>query len=155
MEQSELRSILRQNYPRERTHLLPALHLVRHELGHLPDWALQVVGWHLHVPASEVYGAATSYSELRISAPGRHLVRVCSGLSCWHNGGRQLLEGLVGRLAIQPGMTTPDGGITLEESSCGFLCPMAPAVEVDGVWRGRVTAEDIYDQLQGPILIPD
>ncbi len=148
MEQSELRSMLRQKYPRERTHLLPALHLVQHELGHLPDWALQVVGWHLRVPASEVYGAATSYSELRIKSPGRHLLRVCSGLSCWHNGGRQLLEELVGRLAIQPGMTTPDGRITLEESPCGFLCPMAPALEVDGVWRGRVTAGDIAGQIE-------
>lgn len=152
MDQSELRAILRQKYPRERTHLLPALHLVQGELGYLPEWALQVVGWHLRVPASEVYGAATSYSELRIISPGRHLVRVCSGLSCWHNGGRQLLEELEGHLAIQPWDTGPDGGITLEETPCGFLCPMAPAVQVDGIWRGRVSAEDILEQLQGPQL---
>ncbi len=152
MDQSELRAILRQKYPRERTHLLPALHLVQGELGYLPEWALQVVGWHLRIPASEVFGAATSYSELRINSPGRHLVRVCSGLSCWHNGGRQLLEELEGHLAIRPGDAsgdaTQDVGITLEETPCGFLCPMAPAVQVDGIWRGRVSAAEIIQQLQ-------
>ena len=156
MDQNELRAILRQKYPRERTHLLPALHLVHLELAYLPEWALQVVGWHLRVPASEVYGTATSYSELRIIPPGRHLVRVCSGLSCWHNGGRQLLEELEGHWAIQPGDAsgdaTQDGGITLEETPCGFLCPMAPAVQVDGIWRGRVRVEDIFEQLPGPQL---
>ena len=155
MDQSELRPILRQKYPRERTHLLPALHFVHGELGYLPEWALQVVGWHLRIPASEVFGAATSYSELRINSPGRHLVRVCSGLSCWHNGGRQLLEELEGYLASQPGDTAPDGGITLEETPCGFLCPMAPAAQVDGIWRGRVAAEDIFEQLQSSPRISD
>ena len=107
-----------------------------------------MVGWHLRIPASEVYGAATSYSELRINTPGRHLVRVCTGLSCWHSGGRQLLEELQARWAVQPGETTSDGGITLEETPCGFLCPMAPAAQVEGIWRGRVIAEDIIQQLQ-------
>jgi NADH:ubiquinone oxidoreductase subunit E len=155
MDQNELRPILRQKYPRDRTHLLPALHFVQGELGYLPEWALQVVGWHLRIPASEVFGAATSYSELRINSPGRHLVRVCSGLSCWHNGGRQLLEELEDHLAIQPENTNQDEGITLEETPCGFLCPVAPAVQVDGIWRGRVTAGDIIQQLQDLSRIPD
>ena len=69
--QSDLRRILRETFPeRNRDALLPALHLLQHEHGHLPEWALQVVGWHLRVPASEIYGAATSYSELRIGIPG-------------------------------------------------------------------------------------
>jgi len=121
------------------------LHYLQEEFGHLPDWALQTVAWHLRVPPSEVYGAATSYSELRIAAPGRHVVRVCNGLSCWHNGGRGLIESLSGQLGLQPGETAMDSRVTLEETPCGFLCPMAPAVEVDGRWRGRVSAADIPD----------
>ena len=61
-----------------------------------------------------------------------------------------MLEELQDHLAIQPGNTNQDGGITLEETPCGFLCPVAPAVQVDGIWRGRVTAGDIIQQLQGP-----
>jgi NADH:ubiquinone oxidoreductase subunit E len=143
MNRSDLRPMLREMFPPERTYLLPALHYLQEEFGHLPDWALQTVAWHLRVPPSEVYGAATSYSELRIDAPGRHLVKVCNGLSCWHNGGRSILELLSGQLGVQPGETGTNSRVTLEETPCGFLCPMAPVVEVDGRWRGRVAAADI------------
>lgn len=143
MDRNELRPALRRQFPRERTHLLPALHFLQHEFGHLPEWALEIVGWHLRIPASEVYGAATSYSELRINPPGRHLVRVCGGLACWYAGGRELLEQLSSQRNLQPEQPAPDGGITLEETACGFLCPMAPAVEVDGRWHGRVTMEHL------------
>ena len=51
MQPSELRPMLRQMFPPERAYLLPALHYLQEELGHLPEWALQVVGWHLRVPA--------------------------------------------------------------------------------------------------------
>ena len=74
MEREELRPLLRRKFPPHRTYLLPALHFLQEELGHLPEWALQVVAWHLRTPASVVYGAATSYTELRIQAPAPHLV---------------------------------------------------------------------------------
>ena len=141
MERDELRPLLRQKFPPERNSLLPALHFLQHEFGYLPDWALQLVGWHLRVPASEVYGAATSYTELRVAQPGRHLVRVCNGLSCWHGGGREILERLIQSLGIQPGETSDGGRVTLETTPCGFLCALAPAVEVDGCWRGRAGGE--------------
>ena len=148
MERSELRPILRGKFPPERTYLLPALHYLQEEFGHLPDWAMQTVAWHLRVPASEVYGAATSYSELRIKAPGSHVVRVCDGLTCWHSGGESLLEDLSSQLGIQPAETHLDRRITLERTPCGFLCPMPPAVEVDGRWRGRVSGSEIPDMIR-------
>ena len=147
MDQRQLRSILIDQFSRERTQLLPALHLVQHELGHLPDWALQVVSGHLRVPASEVYGAATSYPELRLLAPGRHLVRVCTGLSCWQDGGQELLKDLTDQLNPEPAETGGDDGVTVGEVPCGFLCPLAPAVEVDGRWVGRATAQVVVQQI--------
>ena len=149
MNRQELRPILRQKFPRERAYLLPALHFLQQELGLLPDWALQTVSWHLRVPASEVYGAATSYSELRLRAPGRHLVRVCAGLACWQAGGQEALDTLSTQLGILPGQATADGRVTLETTPCAFLCPLAPAVELDGHWQGRVTAESIARQVEG------
>ena len=149
MERSELRPLLRRKFPRQRDSLLPALHYLQGELGHLPEWALQIVGWHLRVPASEVYGAATSYTELRIHPPGDHVIRVCQGIACRYNGGRELLEELAAALGIRSGRTTADGAVTLEETPCGFLCAVAPAVQVDGQWAGRAKAEDVTDRIRG------
>lgn len=135
MQRSELRPILQEKFPRERTHLLPVLHYLQDEFGHLPEWALQIVGWHLRIPASEVYGAATSYGGLRIEEPRQHVVRVCTGLSCWHSGGQELWE------SLRQQWSDNAREVTLEETPCGFLCAMAPAVEIDGQWHGRVTPE--------------
>ena len=149
MERNQLRPTLREMFPRERTHLLPALHFLQHEFGYLPGWALQIVSWHLRVPASEVYGAATSYTELRLEDPGEHLVRVCAGLSCWHSGGRELIRLISDRLARAPADSPREARTTLEETACGYICAMAPAVEVDGQWYGRVTARDLSDLVGG------
>ena len=148
-DQKSLRALLRDKFPRNHGQLLPALHYLQHEFGYLPDWAMEVVGWHLGIPASEVYGAATSYTELRISQPGDHTLRVCTGLSCRMNGGNDLLGVVSTELRVHPGETTPDGAITFEETSCGFLCAMAPAVEWDGAWKGRATAESVRALIQG------
>ena len=115
----------------------------------MPEWALQVVAWHLRTPASVVYGAATSYTELRIDAAGQHLVRVCAGLSCWHGGGRELLSELSAALGVASGETSQDGGVTLEETACAYRCPLSPLVEVDGVWHGRAVASEVMGQVEG------
>ena len=135
--------MLRERFPREHGQLLPALHYLHHEFGYLPDWGMDVVGWHLGIPASEVYGAATSYTELRIAPPGKHTLRVCTGLSCRMDGGGDLLSEAAAELGTHPGETSEDGSITLKETACGFLCAVAPAVEWDGEWLGRATAESV------------
>ena len=148
MDRNELRRTLRQRFPRERTHLLPALHYLQEEFGYLPGWAMEVVGWHLRVPSSEIYGAATSYTELRIQEPGAHVLRVCTGMSCWLSGGNALLGAASTTLDVQPG-ETGNGNVTLEESPCGFMCGVAPVIEWDGRWFGRVTTDMVAGLVDG------
>ena len=132
--QSELRRALRDHFPeRNRDNLLPVLHLLQHEYGYLPEWALQVVGWHLRVPASEVYGAATSYSELRLDPPSPRSIVVCTGLACWQSGSEELLTAAVER-------QDPEDATGVTTTACAFMCGLAPAVRVNGTWRGRVDA---------------
>ena len=136
MDQRELRRRLVERFPRERRYLLPALHYIHDEFGHLPEYALQMAAWHLRVPASEVYGSATSYTELRVEVPAEHIVRVCTGLSCLLNGARSVLE------AAQEAAANLES-TAVEERACAFLCAAAPVVEVDHESRGRVTAESV------------
>ncbi len=130
-------------FPRERTWLLPALQAVQEVVGYLPDWALTDTGRHLRVPASEVYGVATHYPEFRRLPRGMHHVRVCTGVSCALSGGRSLLDAIGLRHNVKAGDAGADKELTVEEADCFFECSVAPLVEVDGVYRGRVTFEDI------------
>src|SRR3972149_2136573 len=73
--------------PRGRPGPLPALDAVQRAQGSVSPGALDVIAAHLRVPASEVWGVATHYPELRLTPPGRRLVRVCAGVSCRIGGG--------------------------------------------------------------------
>ncbi len=137
-DRNTLRSKLREKFPRNHGQLLPALHFLQHEFGYLPDWAMEVVGWHLGIPSSEVYGAATSYTELRVEKPGSTTVRVCTALSCAVTGSLDILNALEKELDLDVGNTSDNNEFTLEETPCGFLCAMAPAIEVNGSWHGRL-----------------
>lgn len=145
-DRNSLRRELRERFPRNHGQLLPALHYLHHEFGHLPDWAMEVVGWHLGIPSSEVYGAATSYTELRIEKPGATIVRVCTALSCAAAGSLQVLDAIGSEFDVCADSTTSENGsVTLEQVPCGFLCAMAPAIEVNGQWHGRLDTESALE----------
>src|SRR5918996_5742005 len=101
-------------YPRERTWLLPALRDAQHEDGWLSPDTLDAIAAHLRVPASEVWGVATHYPELRLARPGKKLVRVCTGVTCATRGARALVTECERRLGLRTGETSPDGAVTLE-----------------------------------------
>lgn len=150
-DRNSLRRELRERFPRNHGQLLPALHYLHHEFGHLPDWAMEVVGWHLGIPSSEVYGAATSYTELRIEEPGSSVVRVCTALSCAAAGSLEILEVISSEFAVSTGEISDDCSLTLEQVPCGFLCAMAPAVEVNGQWHGRLDSEAALKIVRGAL----
>lgn len=129
--------------------MLPALHFLQHEFGYLPDWAMEVVGWHLGIPSSEVYGAATSYTELRIERPAAHVIRVCMGLSCMLNGAKGIFDAVEGESRSRSDDGNGDREIAVEETPCAFLCGLAPVVEIDGHWRGRATPDEVRSLVRG------
>ncbi|MBI3826884.1 MAG: NAD(P)H-dependent oxidoreductase subunit E [Candidatus Rokubacteria bacterium] len=130
-------------FPRERRWLLPALRAVQHAEGWISEPSLSAIAAWLRVPASEVHGVASAYPELRLAQPGRHVVRVCTGVACGLLGGGAFLDALAARHRVKPGQTTADGEMTLESADCLFACSMAPLVEVDGACHGRVGEADL------------
>src|SRR5204863_9662418 len=130
-------------FPRERTWLLPALREVQHAERWLSPDALDAVAAHLRVPASEVWGVATHYPELRLARPGRRIVRVCTGVACAALGARELLTRCQQRFAVRAGETAADGSATVEELDCAFACAVGPVIEIDHIRRGRVTMDEL------------
>ncbi len=134
-----------ERFPRERRWLLPALQTLQHAAGYLSTEALARASAHLRVPLSEVYGVATHYPEFRLKPRARHHVRVCTGVSCALRGGRELLDAVMRRHRVEPGRWSPGDEISLETADCFFECGVAPLIEVDGQYRGRVSAADIEE----------
>ena len=113
--------------PRERSQALPALHLLHDLAGYLAPAGLERIGRWLHIPNSDLYAVATSYTEFRSVPVEPGAVGVCLGLSCRLAGADALLDDL--RAA----------GRRIEERECLFACAVAP-VAVEQNLRGRARA---------------
>ena len=119
--------------------LLPVLHAINDELGHIDQADLPVVADVLNLAVAEVQGVVTFYRDFRRVPAGRATVRVCRAEACQAVGAEALAEHAKQRLGVGFGETTADGAVTLDEVFCLGNCALGPAVQVDGKLRGRVT----------------
>jgi NADH-quinone oxidoreductase subunit E len=134
-------------YEHRQSALLPALFVAQDEAGYLTPDALGAVAEALDLPLQEVVSVASFYHLLYLTPVGRHIIQVCTNLSCMLNGCHRVLERLQARLEVPPGATTPDGRFTLRAVECLAACEEAPAVLVDQDRWARVTPEGIDDLL--------
>lgn len=131
----------RRHYPDARAAVLPALHIVQEELGHLPADAMRSVADLLNIPESEVYGTATFYALLRWKPAGRHVISVCHNLPCSLLGAETIIEHLSRMLGVGEGQVTLDGKFSFQRIECIGRCDGAPAMMVDDDYHGNLTPE--------------
>ena len=135
---------IKAQYPEERSAVLPALRLAQERHGGwLPPEALQEVADALDLTAAQVEAVASFYDMLHLEPVGKHLVEVCTNLSCALVGAQQVLEAFEGELGVAPGETTEDGEITLRAVECAGGCGWAVVIAVDDRHRFNVKPEDV------------
>jgi formate dehydrogenase subunit gamma len=121
--------------------LLPILHALQAEMGHVPRAALPPIAAALNLSRAEVHGVVSYYHDFRERPVGRRHLRVCAAESCQAMGGEALLaqaQAATGCSEAEP--TSADGTWTVESVSCLGLCAVSPAAELDGRPIGRLTA---------------
>jgi NADH-quinone oxidoreductase subunit E len=128
-------------YPEKRSALIPLLHEVQAEVGHLSPEAVAWVAEYLGLSPADVMSVASFYDMLHLEPVGKHLIYVCQNLTCALRGSERLIRHLETTLGIRMGETTPDGKITLKRMECLASCGTAPSVQVDGVYHHEVTPE--------------
>ena len=120
--------------------LLPILHAIQAEFGHVPQESLPVIARELNLSRAEVHGVVTFYHDYRDHPAGRQVLKLCRAEACKSMGGDDLAERFKTLLGIDFHETTPDGAVTLEPVFCLGLCACAPAAMLDGELHGRVDA---------------
>jgi len=118
-------------YPVGRSALLPLLHLVQVQDGHISEDGIAECAELLSLTKAEVGAVATFYTMYKRQPMGRHLVSVCTNFSCKVRGAQEVYDRLSERLGVGHNQTTADGAITLEHAECLGNCEGAPVVSVD------------------------
>ncbi|TQK52587.1 NADH-quinone oxidoreductase subunit E [Streptomyces sp. SLBN-118] len=128
-------------YPDSRSALLPLLHLVQAEEGHVTRTGVRFCAEMLELTTAEVTAVSTFYSMYRRKPGGDYQVGVCTNTLCAVMGGDAIFEGLKEHLGVGNNETTEDGKVTLEHIECNAACDFAPVVMVNWEFFDNQTVE--------------
>jgi NADH-quinone oxidoreductase subunit E len=123
--------------------LIPLLQSAQNSYGYIPEKVIHYISELVNIPAAEIYGVITFYSQFRLKPPGKNLIRICEGTACHVNGSRTVLSVLQDELGISTGETTDDGIFSLESVACLGCCSLAPVIMINNDTYGNLTSERI------------
>lgn len=112
---------------------------------------MDAVADYLGMPKVAVYEIATFYTLYYLQPVGRHVIDVCTNISCQLNGSDEIAAHLKQRLNIDWNETTSDGQLTLREVECLGACVGAPACQIGKSYYEHLTPEkmdEILDALK-------
>ena len=126
--------------------LLPILHAVQAEVGHIPSDAVSAIAKKLNLSRAEVHGVISFYHDFKYEARGKNLVQICRAEACQSMGSRELEEHAHKTLGLEYGETSADGQITLEPVYCLGNCACSPSISINQKVHARVS-HDEFDRL--------
>jgi NADH-quinone oxidoreductase E subunit len=135
-------------YPSPASALLPALHVAQDSIGYISEDAIVGISSLLELPPAHVRGVASFHDMFRSRSHGRHLVQLCTNVSCMLAGAEDLLIAIKERFGLEPGGTTEDKRFTLLDAECIGACEEPPAMLVDSDVHTGLTAESIIEILE-------
>jgi len=137
-------------YPeeRERSALMSLLYLAQAEHGFVTGQAMGEIGALLSISKAEVQAVATFYTMFKREQQGRWLVSVCTQPSCALAGGGEILRRVCELAGVEPGGTSENGSVTVEEVECLCACDGAPVFSVNYENYERMQVDDAVGLVQ-------
>ena len=123
--------------------MIPALRIGEHLFGHLSPGVMALAADRLGVSPARAEEVATFYVMFNTRPVGKHVVEICTNVSCCLSGADRIFEALKRKLGVGNGGTSADGRVTLREVECLGSCGTAPAMLVDEEMLERLTLEKV------------
>lgn len=132
-------------YPdgKQKSALLPVLHLMQEQEGWLSVEAMDYVASLLSLEPIEVYEVATFYTMYNLKPVGKYMFEVCRTGPCMINGSDEIIAYIGDKLGIRPGETTSDGLFTLKTVECLGACGYAPMMQMGKHYKEHLTREKV------------
>jgi NADH-quinone oxidoreductase E subunit len=138
---------IKAKYPEVMPATLPVLWLAQRKFGHVEPEVQRLVANTLGLPEAHVHGVASFYTQYYKEKKGKHVLDVCTCLSCQLCGGYDMLHYLEDKLGIKAGETTEDGKFSIQEVECLGACGYAPMLQVTNDKHVNNLTEEKIDKL--------
>lgn len=131
-------------YPAERKQaaVMPLLHLAQGEDGFISRTAMQDVAELAGVTVTEVASVVGFYTLYHDAPGGKIRLQVCTDVACDLRGAKKYLKDVCSQLGVNPGETSEDRLVTIEEVPCLAACDRAP------LFQSQIGSEIEYHENQ-------
>ncbi|WP_428664216.1 NADH-quinone oxidoreductase subunit NuoE [Runella sp.] len=139
-------------YPegKQKSALLPLLHLAQEQYGWVSEEVMDYVAGLLNILPIEVYEVASFYTMFHLDPVGKHVIEYCRTGPCCLMGGEDVYGHLKQKLGINTGETTSDGKFTLKEVECLAACGWGPVFQIREKYYMNLTnskVDEIIEEL--------
>jgi NADH-quinone oxidoreductase subunit E len=119
-------------YPegKQKSALLPILHLVQAEFGWVSAPAMDKVAEYLHLQDIEVYEVASFYSMYFLRPQGKYVLEVCRTGPCGIVGAEKIMDHIEEKLGVKEGEVTADGLFSWRGVECLAACGYGPVLQI-------------------------
>ena len=136
-------------YEKKQGALMPILHDIQHDHGHIPYQAMVEIATFLEIHPGDVLDTVSFYEEYTTEPVGKYVISVCQSIACEVCGHQAIVDHLRERLDIEPHETTEDGKFTLLALECLGACEGAPCALVNDDRHDNLTIAQLDRILDG------
>jgi NADH-quinone oxidoreductase subunit E len=141
-------------YPagKQKSAMLPILHLVQAEYGWVSAPAMDSVAEYLNLQSIEVYEVATFYSMYFLRPQGKYVLEVCRTGPCCLVGAERIMNYMEQKLGVKEGDVTADGLFSWRGVECLAACGYGPVLQIgpEYTFYENLTEESV-DKLIGDL----
>ncbi|MFA6086412.1 NADH-quinone oxidoreductase subunit NuoE [Mucilaginibacter sp.] len=134
-------------YPegKQKSALLPILHLVQAEFGWVSVPAMDKVAEYLSIQPIEVYEVASFYTMYFLKPQGKYMLEVCRTGPCEIVGATPIMEHIEETLGVKEGDVTPDGLFSWRGVECLAACGFGPVLQIgpEYTFYEKLTTESV------------
>lgn len=135
--------ILRYPEGKQKSALLPLLHLAQEQFGWVSSATMDYIAEMLQIEPIEVYEVATFYTMFHLEPVGKHVIEYCRTGPCCTMGGEEVYDHLKTKLKIEANQTTSNGLFTLKEVECLAACGWGPCFQIREKFYMHLTNEKV------------
>lgn len=114
--------------------LLPILHDVQAQFGHVSEDAIRQIANALNLTRAEVHGVVSFYHDFRTVPENRPIIRICRAEACRARGVEALMPAIVAAAGDR---------VCVETVYCLGLCSAGPSAMTGSDVHARLTEESI------------
>ncbi|MCY4512341.1 MAG: NAD(P)H-dependent oxidoreductase subunit E [Bdellovibrionales bacterium] len=129
--------------------LIPGLYQIQKEKGWISPEAVQWLSQQTGIPESHIQEVLMFYTLFNRKPVGKLHVQVCCNVSCFMQGGAELVKRICEAFQVKEGEVSTDGNWTVSRVECLGACDLAPAMQVNDQYLGKLKGERAIHVLRG------